>query len=82
MLSDSVECIQLPSGVTVSSENFKLERPGKLELRAEILFLNGMLYIWIGSAMIHALNNLQIAYSGTVKFFMFPLVTLTPFLEY
>lgn len=82
MLSESSECLQLPSGVTVSSENFKLERPGKLELRAEILFLNGMLYIWIGSAMMHALNNLQIAYSGTVKTIVFLRIILKPFLEY
>lgn len=63
------EPIQLASGVVVSSENFKLERPGKLELRAEIEFLNGMLYIWIGSGAMHSLNNLQIAYPGTVKYF-------------
>lgn len=82
MLSESAECLQLPSGITISSENFKLERPGKPELRAEILFLNKMLYIWIGSAMIHALNNLQIAYSGTVKIIHFLIVILTPFLEH
>jgi hypothetical protein len=71
MLSEFSECVQLPSGVTVSSEHFKLERPGKLELRAEIKFLNGMLYIWIGSSTIHELNNLQIAYPGAVILILF-----------
>ena len=66
MLSESVESVQLPSGVKVSSEHFKLQRPGKKELRAEIDFLNEMLYIWIGSALMHQLTNLQIAYPGSV----------------
>ena len=71
MLSEFSERVQLPSGVTVSSEHFKLERPGKLELKAEIEFLNGMNYIWIGSGTMPQLNNLQIAYPGTVKGFSF-----------
>ena len=66
MLSESFESVQLPSGVTVSSEHFKLQRPSKMELRAEVDFLNGMLYIWIGSAVMHQLSNLQIAYPGNV----------------
>lgn len=70
MISESIERVQMPSGVTISSEHFKLERPGKHELRAEIEFLNGMLYIWIGSATMHQLNNLQIAYPGTVILYM------------
>lgn len=67
MLSDLSECVQLPSGLSVSSEHYKFERPGKIELRAEIFFSNDMLYIWIGSVAMHSLNNLQIAYPGTVK---------------
>ena len=68
MLGEYCESVQLPSGVTVSSERFKLQRPGKTELRAEIDFLHGMLYIWIGLASMHQLTNLQIAYPGSVSF--------------
>lgn len=68
MLSESCESVQLTTGVIVSSEHFKLQRPGKSELRAEIDFLNGMLHIWIGLASMHQLSNLQIAYPGTVSF--------------
>ena len=68
MLSESSkESLQLSSGLSVSKEHFSLERPGKTELKAEILFLNGMLYIWIGSASIPQMNNLQIAYPGQVR---------------
>lgn len=67
MLSEFSESVKLASGVTVSCEHFKLERPGKHELKAEINFFDGMIYIWIGSASMHQLNNLQIAYPGAVK---------------
>ena len=67
MLSEFFESVKLDSGKTVSSEHFKLERPGKPELKAEVDFWNGMIYIWIGLASTHQLNNLQIAYPGTVK---------------
>ena len=66
MLSEQAESIQLPSGVHLSSENLNLIREGKPELRAEILFLNGMVYIWIGSSSVRLLNNLQMAYPGNV----------------
>lgn len=75
MLSDSYESVQLPSGVIVSSEHFKLQRPGKLELQAEIDFLNGMLYIWIGLASMRQLSNLQIAYPGNVNWKSMDLVS-------
>lgn len=67
MLSEYCESVQLPSGAILSSEHFKFQRPGKFELRAEIDFLNGMLYIWIGVASMHQLSNLQIAYPGNVS---------------
>lgn len=66
MLSEHCESLQLSSGVNISQENFKLNRPGKLELCSEITFLNGTIYIWIGSTLMHQLNNLQIAYPGNV----------------
>lgn len=66
MLSKFCESVQMASGVVLSSEHFKLTRPGKSELRAEIDFLNGMIYIWIGMSSMHQLSNLQIAYPGTV----------------
>jgi hypothetical protein len=71
MLCDLSESVQLPSGIVVSHEHFKLQRPGKQEVIAEIDFLNGMLYIWIGLATIRPLNNLQIAYPGAVLQFIF-----------
>lgn len=66
MLCEVSESVQLPSGVTIFSEHFKLNRLGKPELCAEIEFLNGMLYIWIGNTSMHQLTNLQIAYPGNV----------------
>lgn len=67
MLNESHLSVQLPSGVTVFSEHFHFKRPGKAELRAEIDFLNEMLYIWIGLADKHQFTNLQIAYPGNVR---------------
>lgn len=67
MLTELHESVQLSSGEILSSEHFKLNRPGKLDVRAEISFLNGMLYIWIGLVSMHTLENLQIAYPGQVR---------------
>ena len=68
MLSEaSKESLQLPSGVSILKESFSLERPGKVELKAEVLLLKGMLYIWIGSTFQNQMNNLQVAYPGQVQ---------------
>lgn len=48
-----------------STEHF-LQRPNRPTIRAQILHLNGMLYIWIGDTHSHPLLNLQLAYPNQV----------------
>lgn len=47
------------------TEHF-LQRPNRPTIRAQIIHLNGMLYIWIGHTHTHPLLNLQIAYPNQV----------------
>ena len=46
----------------VKNLSFSLERPSRPEVRAEVLLLDGMIYIWLGNAEEKPLGNLQIAY--------------------
>lgn len=56
-----------------------LERPNRPDVRAEVVFLNGMIYVWLGRADTKPLSNLQIAYPSMV--FLWQLVQLLSFLH-
>ncbi len=51
----------------VKNLSFSLQRPNRPEVKAELLLLNGMIYIWLGNSDAKPLGNLQIAYPSTVK---------------
>lgn len=67
MTVDYSEEAVLTSGVAIRKQHYRLERPGRPAVMAEVLFLNGMLYLWIGQVHVRSFDNLQLAYPSQVS---------------